>query len=184
MYYTQMVLHALAANPDVWSRTVLFLMYDENDGFFDHVVPPFSWPGTPGEYLTARGRAGQSEGDAGPVGLGVRVPCLVISPFSRGGHIASEVFDHTSQLKFLGTRFGIEVPGISEFRRTTVGDLTSTLFQAPPTYEMPPLPTVTVPPLSLSLGNSNEIDQDTDSGGTTPVMPRQQVMPTQEAPHS
>jgi phospholipase C len=184
MFYTQMVLDILASNPDVWSRTALLLMYDENDGFFDHVVPPFSWPGTPGEYISAGNGVGESVGDRGPIGLGVRVPCLVISPFSRGGHIASEVFDHTSQLKFLGTRFGVEVPGISDFRNATVGDLTSSLFQAPADYDMPPLPAVTVAPIATSLGGGNEFDQDTDSGGNTPVPPVHQVMPTQETPLS
>src|SRR5579863_10590505 len=89
----------LTASPMV---TAGFLMYDENDGWFDHVPPPTAPAGTPGEYLTAS-PSSTLEPDAstndlgitGPLGLGVRVPCLVISPFSRGGHIASETFDHT-----------------------------------------------------------------------------------------
>jgi len=185
MYYTQMVLEALASNPEVWSRTALFLMYDENDGFFDHVIPPYAPLGTPGEYLTAKAGVGEGQGpNAGPVGLGVRVPCLVMSPFSRGGHIASEVFDHTSQLKFLGARFGIEVPGISKWRDSVVGDLTSTLFQAPPNFEMPPLPKVAVAAVAGSDGSCNEFDQDADYGGTTATVPTNQTMPKQEAPLS
>lgn len=184
MYYTQMVLDALASNPDIWSRTVLFLMYDENDGFFDHVIPPFPFDYTDGEYLSSHPGVGEYQGDLGPVGLGVRVPMMVISPFSRGGHVASEVFDHTSQLKFLATRFGVEVPGISAWRNQTVGDLTSSLFLSPPKYEMPPLPTVSVTPISTSGGSCDEINQDTDSGGSIPLVPVHQTMPNQEAPVS
>ena len=68
---------------------------------------------------------------AGPVGMSFRVPMLVLSPFSRGGHVASEVFDHTSQLRFLEERFGVKAPNISAWRRQTAGDLTSTLHPRP-----------------------------------------------------
>jgi phospholipase C len=115
-----MVLDALTSNPELWSKTALFLMYDENDGWFDHVPPPTAPAGTPGGYLTATpsstlepGASSDDLGISGPLGLGVRVPCPVISPFSRGGHIASETFDHTSQLKLVAERFGVEVPNLS-----------------------------------------------------------------------
>lgn len=94
------VLDILTSNPAVWEKTALIVSYDENGGFFDHVPPPVPPPGTPGEYITAP-LAGVAEGIAGPIGLGFRVPCLVISPFSRGGLVASEVFDHTSQLRLV-----------------------------------------------------------------------------------
>jgi len=183
MYFTSLVLGALAANPAVWSKTVLFLMYDENDGWFDHVVPPFSWPGTKDEYLTAPSISPQTLGDRGPLGLGVRVPMLVISPFSRGGHVAPEVFDHTSQMFFLAERFGIEVPNVSAFRRRAVGDLTSTLFRSPVDHTMPPLPKVPfhVPPAN---GSCSAFDQYSQTGGAMPTVPRQQSMPRQEDPLS
>ena len=41
-WYSREVLDALTANPDVWSKTALLLTFDENDGFFDHVVPPYA----------------------------------------------------------------------------------------------------------------------------------------------
>jgi phospholipase C len=128
-FYTSQVLAALVANPAVWSKTVLFHMYDENDGFFDHVPPPVAPVGTAGEYLTAGSGSlpADAHGIRGPVGLGFRVPMLVLSPFSRGGHVASQVFDHTSQLRFLEERFGVRAPNISAWRRKTVGDLTSSL---------------------------------------------------------
>ena len=68
------------------------------------------------------------------------MPLLVVSPFSRGGHIATEVFDHTSQLKLISERFGVEVPNVSAWRRKTVGDLTSTLFHSKTDTSVPKLP--------------------------------------------
>jgi phospholipase C len=54
MYFTSLVLDALTASPAVWSKTALFLMYDENDGWFDHVPPPTPPAGTPGESSRPR----------------------------------------------------------------------------------------------------------------------------------
>jgi phospholipase C len=182
MWFTSLVLDALTANPNVWSKTAFFLMYDENDGWFDHVPPPTAPPGTPGEYLTA---SPPTVGDpdpgtlsiAGPLGLGVRVPMLVISPFSRGGHIASEVFDHTSQLKLVSQRFGVGVPNVSAWRQATVGDLTSTLFQSPANSSVPALPATSV--IMPLTGTCSAFSQDTESGGAAPSVPTRQTMPTQ-----
>ena len=115
------------ANPDVWSKTVVFLTYDENGGFFDHVAPPTAPAGTAGESLTVNPLPKDAGGVAGPIGLGFRVPTIVISPFSRGGHVNSDTFDHTSWLRFLEARFGVKAPNLTTWRRKTVGDLTSTL---------------------------------------------------------
>jgi phospholipase C len=120
------VLDALAANPDVWAKTVLFITWDENDGLFDHVPPPTAPQGTDGEWVTAPLPA-DAGGVAGPVGLGFRVPMLVISPWSRGGWVASETFDHTSVIRFAERLFGVREPQISAWRRRTTGDLTSAL---------------------------------------------------------
>ena len=120
------VLDILTANPAVWEKTALIVSYDENGGFFDHVVPPTAPPETPGEYLTVPLEGVKSaDGITGPIGLGFRVPALVISPYSRGGLVASEVFDHTSQLRLLETRFGVEVPNLTAWRRSVTGDMTS-----------------------------------------------------------
>jgi phospholipase C len=126
-WYTQQILDTLTSNPEVWASTVLFIMYDENDGFFDHVPPPVAPAGTPGEYLTVSPLPSDAGAVAGPIGLGVRVPMIVVSPFSAGGWLCSDVFDHTSQLRFLETVFGVTAPNISAWRRETVGDLTGTL---------------------------------------------------------
>jgi phospholipase C len=133
-WYIAQFLDALTANPAVWSKTALFLMYDENDGFFDHMVPPTA-PQSRAEGLstvdtTNEVFAGSSGFMAGPLGLGVRVPMIVISPWSKGGWVASEVFDHTSLIRFVERRFGPRHPGLIEknitpWRRAVAGDLTS-----------------------------------------------------------
>ena len=114
---------ALAANPKVWAKTAFILNYDENDGFFDHVPAPM--PGISPQYgasnVDVRSETYQGE----PVGLGPRVPMIVISPWTRGGWVNSELFDHTSVLRFLEKRFGVAEPNISPWRRATCGDLTS-----------------------------------------------------------
>jgi len=141
-WFTSQVVKALQSNKDVWESTVLFIMYDENDGFFDHVAPPTAASGTPGEYVTVSQSNpvnGAQPADTSyavdqPIGLGVRVPMLVVSPFSQGGYVCSDVFDHTSQLQFLGAIFGVDATvggNVSSWRQSTVGDLTSTLTNFP-----------------------------------------------------
>ena len=135
--YTAQVLDALTANPEVWARTVLLINFDENDGLFDHMPPPAPPARVSGRNVGATTvpaddeyhRHSQAEKDAAyldhPYGLGMRVPLYVVSPWSKGGHVASEVFDHTSILRFLEARFGVHEPNISGWRRAVCGDLTS-----------------------------------------------------------
>ncbi|MGW6904289.1 phosphocholine-specific phospholipase C [Streptomyces sp. NPDC054940] len=128
-WYIAQVLDALTANPEVWSKTALFITFDENDGFFDHVVPPLP------PKDASRGKStvdvsldlykGDSNRPAGPYGLGPRVPMLVVSPWSRGGYVCSETLDHTSILRFMERRFGVKETNISPWRRAICGDLTS-----------------------------------------------------------
>jgi phospholipase C len=135
------VLQTVVANKALWEKTAIIVMYDENGGFFDHVAPPTPPAGTPGEHLTMHSLPKDASDVRGPVGLGFRVPCLVLSPYSRGGFVASEVFDHTSQLKLLERLFGVDVPNISKWRRETVGDMVSTFsFGRRPHTDVPKLP--------------------------------------------
>jgi phospholipase C len=107
---------AIAANPDVWAKTVFILTYDENDGLFDHVAPPVPPDGTPQEFVGGL-----------PIGGGFRVPCIIVSPWTSGGWVCSQNFDHTSVLQFLEALTGVREPNISPWRRRTFGDLTSAL---------------------------------------------------------
>jgi phospholipase C len=153
----QAVLDALTANPEVWSKTVLLVNYDENDGFFDHMpspaVPSRNADGSlaGGHTLAAADVAveyhdfapatsSQPAADGRPYGPGPRVPMWVVSPWSRGGWVNSQVFDHTSTLLFLEKRFGVVEPQISAYRRAVCGDLTSAFNFRTPNDE--PLPTL------------------------------------------
>jgi phospholipase C len=136
--YIARALDALTANPAVWSRSVLFVVYDENDGFFDHMVPP-SPPVGPGggkstvpvddELHTVVNPAHKPlyRADGLPYGLGPRVPMIVVSPWSKGGHVCSQVFDHTSVIRFIERRYGVAEPNISAWRRAVCGDLCTAL---------------------------------------------------------
>jgi phospholipase C len=140
-WYVSQILDALTSVPEVWSKTAFFLTYDENDGFFDHMVPP-TVPQTRAQGLSTVDTSnevfpGSSEYAPGPYGLGVRVPMIVISPWSKGGFVASEVFDHSSLIRFLEQRFGPDYPDLIEanitpWRRAVCGDLTSAFnFRSP-----------------------------------------------------
>lgn len=115
---------AVAANPDVWAKTVFIIAWDENDGLFDHVPPPVAPPGTPDESTTLISPGG-IHGDGLPLGASFRVGCIIVSPWTAGGWVCSETFDHTSQLRFLEKVTGVECSNISAWRRKTFGDLTS-----------------------------------------------------------
>lgn len=128
-WYTQQLLDALTANPAIWSRTVLLINFDENDGFFDHVPPPcapaLDATGNPVGYTTMDASTEYYSVDKTPFGPGPRVPMYVVSPWSRGGWVNSQAFDHTSILRFLEQRFGVAETNISAYRRAIMGDLMS-----------------------------------------------------------
>jgi phospholipase C len=152
--FAQRVLDYLTANPEVWSRTVLIVTFDEYDNFFDHVPPP----APPSIEANGRvlGKSTLSDEDmaglyyrdeldgeltARPYGLGPRVPMYIVSPWSQGGWVCSEVFDHTSVIRFLEARFGVTEPNISAWHRAVSGDLTSCFdFSKPGSAELPNLP--------------------------------------------
>ncbi|MEU4995668.1 phosphocholine-specific phospholipase C [Streptomyces sp. NPDC021622] len=128
-WYIAQVLDALTSNPEVWAKTALFITYDENDGYFDHIVPPYV-PSSADQGLSTVDTTldyfpGNAQYAAGHYGLGQRVPMIVASPWSTGGFVNSEVFDHTSILQFMEKRFGVQEPNISPWRRAICGDLTS-----------------------------------------------------------
>src|SRR5262249_42620307 len=117
------------------SKTALFITYDENDGYFDHVVPPFPpASATQGSatvsveeelFGSLTSPSAPASSGAGPYGLGPRVPMFVLSPWSKGGRVCSDVFDHTSILRFMERRFGVAETNITPWRRAVTGDLTS-----------------------------------------------------------
>jgi phospholipase C len=163
------LLTALAANPQVWSKTVFLLNYDENGGFFDHAPPPTP-PASSSDGLSTVTTTGEiSSGQ--PIGFGFRVPMIVVSPWSRGGYVCSQVFDHTSVIRFLEQRFGVAEPNISAWRRAVSGDLTAAFDFANPNTPWPTLPGTT--------GYTTQADQQC-SALPQPTIPATQGMPLQE----
>ncbi len=178
-WYVSNILDALTANPEVWSKTAFFLMYDENDGLFDHVVPPTPptsrAQGLSTVPLTNEIFAGNSQFASGPYGLGMRVPMIVISPWSKGGWVSSEVFDHTSLIQFVERRFGHQYPGLTEsnitpWRRAITGDLSATFD-----FRSPNAAGVSLPPTA----GYEPPDRDTHPD-YVPALPAVQGLPKQE----
>jgi phospholipase C len=178
---TAYVLDLLTSNPDVWAKTAFIVNYDENGGFFDHVPPPTAPKGTPLEYITKNppnSAEGSADGFTGPIGLGFRVPCIVISPYSRGGLVYSGVLDHTSELRLLETKYGTKVPNLSEWRRQTVGDMTGVFDFAHAPDASPTRITPTLDPyLAVDLPNAGPA---TDGRGLPYPYPPLGAAPVQE----
>ena len=154
---------AIASNPEVWNSTVFILNYDENDGLFDHVVPPTAPLGTAGEYV-----------DSLPIGAGFRVPCVIVSPWTVGGYVCHDTFDHTSVLRLLEKVTGVTNPNISAWRRKTVGDFTSALGAAP-SRRVPRLP-----------GTTRELEQaeaEVQHFALPPIPGKKQSFPVQGKGH-
>jgi phospholipase C len=131
-WYISQIFDILVSNPEVFSKTVFIVNYDEGDGSFDHIVSPTppravgfgaSTVSIENEIVLASGEPAGFL--TGPIGLSTRVPFIAISPWSKGGYVNSQVFDHSSLIKFIEKRFGVFEPNISPWRRAVVGDLTS-----------------------------------------------------------
>jgi phospholipase C len=132
-HVTAKLIEALIDNPQVFAKTAFILNFDEAGGFYDHMAPPVPPVGAyrgrstvalDGEAKDYRG-SGKAGDEQHPIGLGIRTPTVIISPWTRGGHVCSELFDHTSVLQFMEKRFGVREPNISAWRRSVCGDLTS-----------------------------------------------------------
>jgi phospholipase C len=159
-HYVNTVLQTLFSNPELWRSTALFITYDEHDGFFDHQLPPFPEASVTNEYITGL-----------PIGPGTRVPMLICSPWTRGGYVDSNVYDHTSMLRFLAAWTGVQPANITPWRASVTGDLTAAFDFRNPDFSIPRnIPT---------LDQTWALTQLT-GGSTTPPAEGDQVMPTQE----
>ena len=178
-WYVAQFLEALTANPAVWSKTAFFLTYDENDGLFDHKVPPTP-PSSRAQGISTVPTTneifpGNASFMPGPIGFGARVPMVVISPWSKGGYVSSEVFDHTSLIRFIEARYAGSNPeliesNITPWRRAVTGDLTSAFNFTNPNTKIVALP-----------GTAAYIPVNQDPAGTyVPVPPTNQALPVQE----
>jgi phospholipase C len=141
-WYISQILDILVSSPEVFSKTVLIINYDEADGGFDQIVPPTVrlTPAYGASTVSIQNEIVTTSTPTGPIGLGARVPFLAISPWSKGGYVNSQVFDHTSVIQFIEKRFGVFERNISPWRRAVVGDLTSVFNFANPNTAPATLP--------------------------------------------
>jgi len=133
-WYISQIFDILVSNPEVFSKTVFIINYDEADGSFDHLVSPYppQSPAYGASTVSIENEIVTTSTPNGPIGLGTRVPLLIISPWTKGGYVVSQVFDHTSTIRFIEKRFGVHEKNISPWRRAVVGDLTSAFNFANP----------------------------------------------------
>jgi phospholipase C len=159
-HYVNTVLQTLMSNPELWKNTALFITYDEHDGFFDHQLPPFPEPTVTDEYI-----------DGLPIGPGSRVPMLICSPWTRGGYVDSNVYNHTSMLQFLAAWTGVKPANVTPWRASVTGDLTAAFDFEHPDFSIP----ANIPTLDQTWA----LTQLT-GGSTTPPAEGDQQMPAQE----
>jgi phospholipase C len=159
-HYVNYVLQTLMANEELWKTTALFITYDEHDGFFDHQLPPFPEATVTDEYI-----------DGLPIGPGTRVPMIICSPWTRGGYVDSNVYNHTSMLQFLAAWTGVQPDNVTPWRASVTGNLTAAFDFENPDFSIPGnIPT---------LNQTWALTQLT-GGSTTPPAEGDQEMPTQE----
>ncbi len=159
-HYVNTVLQTLMGSEELWKNTALFITYDEHDGFFDHQLPPFPETTVTDEHIGGL-----------PVGPGTRVPMLIASPWTRGGYVDSNVYDHTSVLQFLATWTGVKPANVTPWRTSVTGDLTTAFDFEHPDFSIPGnIPT---------LGQTWALTQLT-GGSTTPPAEGGQQLPAQE----
>lgn len=159
-HYVNTVLQTLFSNPDLWNTTALFITYDEHDGFFDHRLPPYPEASVTDEYISGW-----------PIGPGTRVPMLICSPWTRGGYVDSNVYDHTSMLQFLAAWTGVKPANVTPWRASVTGDLTPAFDFGHPDFSIP----ANIPTLDQTWA----LTQLT-GGSTTPPAEGAQQMPAQE----
>lgn len=208
-WYVSETLDILTQNPEVWKKTIFILNYDENDGYFDH-IPPFVAPDPtdpeggkcsegvdPAVEFVTREQDKKFRPYWSPqnssIGLGFRVPMVIASPWSRGGCVCSEVFDHTSVIQFLEyfikhkTGKDVIESNITDWRRTVCGDLTSAFQDAAHDQGHNPQflkrdefveeiyrARYMAPPSEFKVLDAEEVAQIKDSARQSPYMPQQE----------
>lgn len=120
---------ALAASP-AWSRSAMFINYDEHGGLYDHVPPP--------KACVPDDRVLDEDQSAIFSSYGIRVPFLVVSPYAKKGHVSHEVYDHTSVLRFVEARF--QLPALSHRDANAIAPWDVFDFEQPPTPVGPVVP--------------------------------------------
>jgi phospholipase C len=81
--YVTGLINAVMEGPD-WNSSAIFVVYDDADGFYDHEPPPYQFD---------------------ELGLGIRVPAWMISPYAKQGYIDHQVCSTDCYLTFIEQTF-------------------------------------------------------------------------------
>jgi phospholipase C len=136
------VINGLMASPN-WSSSALFLTYDEHGGFYDHVAPPEA---PKPDNIPPMLQSGDTPGAFDR--YGIRVPTVVVSPFSKSHYVSHVVDDHTSILRFIELRFGLPALTNRDLNADPMLDMFD--FSTPHFTSPPTLPTAVVDPDQLA----------------------------------
>jgi phospholipase C len=161
-HYVATVLDAITGNAALWESTALFITYDEHDGYFDHVLPPAPETTVTNEFISSL-----------PIGMGPRVPMLICSPWTQGGYVDSNTYDHTSMNRFLQTWTGAPLVNVTAWRNSVSGDLTAAFDFANADYSVPALPD--------TVALITQSDEERSFPAVKPPAEGAQAAPVQEA---
>ena len=125
------VVNAVINGPD-WDRTALILTYDEHGGYYDHVPPPAAIP--PDSIPPTLQSPAENSFD-GFARYGFRVPFTLVSPWSKKNYVSHKVFDHTSILKLVETKWNLPALTFRDANATAMLDM---LNLHKPTFADPP----------------------------------------------
>jgi phospholipase C len=164
---------AVAQGPK-WANTVFIVNFDEWGGFFDHVAP---------HRATAANNVDTDIDASGKTLLGLRVPTVIASPFTKGSPssptVTSLVFDHTSVLKLIEWRWGLK-PLTPRDASSDISNLADALNFANPDATVPSLPLPSTPLIAAPCFQ-NLLGGLTSSGGSSPTATEWQQLSQQAA---
>jgi phospholipase C len=141
--FVQGIYDAVRASPS-WPSLALIVTYDEHGGFYDHVPPP---PACVPDDVPPE--TGPNDVQASFDRYGFRVPLIVVSPWARPGYVSHELYDLTSVLRFVETRFGLPALTARDANATPITDLFD--FTRPRLLNPPALPEAVIDPVQAAL---------------------------------
>jgi phospholipase C len=142
------VVDAIGTGPG-WNTTVLIVTYDEHGGYYDHVPPP---PALAPDSIAPVVQPGEKNYE-GFRRYGIRVPGLIVSPFSKTNYVSHMVFDHTSVLAFVERKWNLPAITMRDANAndlTDLLDLTALAAGTPAFPELPPLAAAGNTPAALA----------------------------------
>ncbi len=156
------VVNALMQGPK-WSSTLFVWNYDEGGGYYDHVPPPAA---VPPDSVAPQLSSGDVPG--GFDRYGFRVPAGIVSPYSKPGYVSHEVYDHTSVLKLVETKWNLPPLTARDAAANDMLDLVD-LSSKPAFLTPPPLPTAADPATWTVASCELNSSQNPPAGFVTPA---------------